>query len=366
MQIMTDNGQADTRDPAIAAAVQLKLQQEIDRGKARTGTVIERVLSEVPDDAIVKGERLSFPWENNRLQVHAGNHQWGVHSNAFAQLCQRAGIPADYAKRLRDAEEKDEPWRRELLSHTLSEHYGHLGGRYLLRSVGGEARGFLSDRYKRLDSRPLLEAFVTAVNKVGAVPYEGVGSDTRASVRVILPEIKEPVPGEFMVFGLSWQNSDYGNGAYGVSAFALRLMCLNGWISANALKAVHIGGKLSDDIAFSDETHRLDTKTNVSATHDAVKQLLSSEAVDRRCAAYAETFEQPTTWNAQRRSMQNLTKAEQKAVRESFEGDDVIMLPRGQTKARFANALSWVANKTENPERKLELQGLAGKVVQAA
>ena len=75
-------------------------------------------------------------------------------------------------------------WARELLAHNLKTIFANRFGksRYLLRSVHGEVRGFLSDRYRRLDSRPIIEAFATAVRQKGALPYDGYVTDTKVAL----------------------------------------------------------------------------------------------------------------------------------------------------------------------------------------
>ena len=92
-----------------------------------------------------------------------------------------------------------------------------------MRSLGGELRGFLSDRYRRLDSRPIIEAFATAVQHKGALPYDGYVTDTKVAIQAIMPEVYEPVPGEMVAYGLSLENSDFGNGALSIRAYLLRI-----------------------------------------------------------------------------------------------------------------------------------------------
>jgi hypothetical protein len=100
-----------------------------------------------------------------------------------------------------------------------------------------------------------------------------------------------------------------------------------------------------------------------SATQDIVQTLLSPRAISDRVGLIAKAAETETTFAGSVRSVRNsLNKGETKALKEAFEGREEILLPAGKTKWRFSNALSWMANNAETPERKLELQALAGKV----
>jgi hypothetical protein len=62
----------------------------------------------------------------------------------------------------------------------------------------------------------------------------------------------------------------------------------------------------------------------------------------------------------------NLGKDEGKLAATKFASADVEMLPPGQTKWRWSNALSWLANETQDERRKLELQDFAGSVLKTA
>lgn len=347
--------------PSVATTARAKLQSVIERGMANTGGVIRRILSEQPEDSVIAGPALRFEAPGSgQVLVRWGSDESTVHPHAFAQVVQRAGVPKAYADTLAGGEH---PWQRALLEHTLREHYGNDDRRFLARRVNGQLRGFLSDSFRRIDSRQLLDAFVGAAQQIGAVPYEGLATDVRSQIRVILPEIVEPVPGEAMVFGLAWNNSDYGASSYGVSSFALRLLCLNGMVGAQELRKVHIGRRLEEDLSFSQATHELDNKTIASATTDAVKLLLGGDTIRRKSEAIRAAHEN-TDWRQAFSSVSKaLTKDEGRKVREHFEGPDVLNLPPGENVWRLSNALSWAANETESVDRKLNLQELAASVV---
>ena len=58
-----------------------------------------------------------------------------------------------------------------------------------------------------------------------------------------------------------------------------------------------------------------------------------------------------------------LLKEELKSVRDAFESEDVINLPAERSVWRVSNAISWIAGKTADGDRRLELQRLAGAVI---
>ena len=305
---------------ARTTAAKERLQSIIDHGKAQTAPLVQRIFTEIPQDRVAPARKMAFKVdENGNVELETGDKApLEIHRHAFGQVLERQGIDARYAGKLAVPGD-DGTWRRGLLEHTLNEHYRNDPKRYLVRSVGGQARGVLSDSFRRLDSRPLLEAFLVACEELKAVPYQGVATDVRTSVRVILPTVLEPVPGEAMVLGLAWNNSDYGAGVYGISAFVLRLVCLNGLIGESAPRQVHLGKKLADDFAFSNETLELDTKTMISATRDIVRGNLNEASVAKRLEAVKAAHENETSFAAAwQKAGKGLTKDDQTKVKDAF------------------------------------------------
>jgi len=145
--------------------------------------------------------------------------------------------------------------------------------------------------------------------------------------------------------------------------FALRVVCLNGMTRDNLLKQVHLGARLSEEIEFSDRTHRLDTAASVSAHRDVVRGALGPSGRDRMVehirAAHDRTMSKTQLSTATR----TLPKLVQKSVVDAFESPDVINLPEGNTAWRASNAISWVARHTEDSELRLDLERAAGALV---
>ena len=339
----------------------------VEQGKASAATTVQHVMAAVPADYIARSSALRFETGDERgLTVGIPNGEsFRVHNHALGQVSQHLSIPGAYVRELVDGA----PWQRALARTVLTEHASHDERRNLLRVVTPadgrrELRGFLSDRYRRLDSRPLLDAFFQAVQRVGALPSWGSVTDTRVSVRVILPEVMEPTPGELIVAGIDWHNSDFGAGRFSLSAFNLRLVCNNGMVGADALKQIHLGRQLGESIEWSRETLQRDTRTMVSATHDVVKQLLSPESRERTAEQVRKANEAGLSTGELSRRLRTLSKDESRRVLEAFEGPDVVNLPPTQTAWRASQALAWVAQ-TLDGDRRVELERLAGAITEA-
>lgn len=367
----------DSRDYAVAVSeaskhFQVKIEEMIHGSVTRVQRVIEQVQNDVPEDAIVLGKKLYFKAEKSGVHVvvpfseaEKGPAVQSIHDHAFYQICERPKIK-NLSTVMRELRTKGE-WGNALVAQNLNEIYSHMNGdRYLLRTVRGQLRGFLSDKFRRLDSRPLFEAFVSAISKYGARPVDGFALQTKMNVRAILPMIFEPFPGEVMAFGAQLSDSDFGDGKLAVSGFVLRMYCTNLATTEDVLSQIHLGQKLSDSVHFSQQTLELDTATMASAINDVAGHVLGAPAVNKYLdlvkTANEEKIE-PHAINAWVKK--NLTKGESVQAIEKFNSPDVEMLPPGQTKWRWSNALSWLANETKDENRKLELQDFAGGILKA-
>ena len=353
---------------AAAADARQKLQTLIDQGRARAAAVIEAVNTQQPEDRIVKSSAMRFAAGEHGLLACLGTNGNAtiqpLHRHALQQAAGRVDLPWSYLGDLVGADAPE--WARDLAAHNLNTLYTERNpdARYLCRSVHGEVRGILSDRYRRLDSRPITDAFCAAAASVGALPIEGYVTDTKVALKAIIPQVFEPVPHEVMAFGAMLENSDFGNGALSVRTFCLRLWCTNYAIADMAVREVHLGGKLGDDVAWSDKTYELDTARSASAIGDIVRGHLDAPAVGRlmdTIRAANEAKVDPATALATLRKQ--LHKGEAEAAVAKYNSPDVELLPPGNTAWRLSNAVSWLASQTEDKERALDLMKVAGNLL---
>lgn len=361
------HGASDYAVAASEAAAHARtiMEKKIYDGVKGAQSLVDHVFSSVPQDAVARGRAVRFvAGDAPGLQVTIGsNAPLALHKNALQQLAGTTGLPFAYAQDMAQAEE---PWKRVLVGQVLGEHMHREHGerKMLFRAVNGELRAQLSDRYRRLDSRPLLEDFVAACAHLGAIPCDGNVTDTRLTLKAYLPMVFEPVPGEVMCFGIEFFNSDFGRGRFGVRATVWRLWCTNKATLEDSLAQVHFGGRLDESIEFSENTQRLDTDTARSALRDVVHGALGPAKVARTLALIQAANEQNIPWQGVSRMLGKvLTKAESTRVREDFEGDDVVMLPAGKSVWRASNAVSLLAGKVQDPERRIDLERLAGAML---
>jgi hypothetical protein len=347
---------------------QAQLEETIHKSKQSAMSVIDKVSSEMPRDRIVHSQAMRFAIDADTILMGTkdrkakGHFQEGLHKHALNQVCDRAGVPQTFLNRL-----LERPYGRELLIENLSTIYEkEENQKFLVRSVNDQVRGVLSDSFRRMDSVPVIEAFAKTCGEIGAVPVEGIGGDLRWAVKAILPMVFQPSKKagteEVVAFYAQLANSDFGKGALSLRIGMLRIVCTNYATLDEALRQVHLGKRLDENIEFSQETYNYDTKTMVSMVKDIVKGALGpgkiNETVGLIGKALEERIDPKQAW--QELPKLGLLKGEVDKVQEIFMNGGVEELPIGTTRARLANAISWFAKSAETPERRMELEIAAG------
>lgn len=368
-----DNRDYATARSDAARAAKDKLNAIIAAGAKKAQTVLTEVFERQIDDALVPDAVFEFGTHGVNQLTMAAPQQSGpatamvnVTEHALGQLCQKAGMPTRFAK---DLLENKSPIVRGLAAENLETLIRSQAGsqKSLIRSVNGSVHAVLSDKFKRIDSRPMLEAFVMTADKNGLVPVDGFNTHTRTSMRALWPEVFEPYPGEVIAFGIQYGNSDFGAGASAVTAFILRLWCTNTALRETALRQVHTGSRLQEG-SFSDRTYELEAQTAMSAMNDTFVRLMAPSHLQTMCNVVKEAAEKTINVDAQLKAFVDkgaLTKGEAKAVGDVFKENDVEKLPPcGNSAWRLSNALSWTAKQTEaGDDRRLHLETLAGAVL---
>jgi hypothetical protein len=339
-----------------------KLASIIEAGKARAFDTYQHAMSAVIDDSLVRDNALVFSETDGKAMLHGVP----LTEHALSQTCTRYGMPPAYARELLAS---DSDVVRAIVPEVLETRARAEGkGRALVRAQGGVIRAVLSDSYKRIDSRPMINTFVKACQSQSLVPIDGHVTDTRISIKAIMSQIVEPVPGEMMALGMQLKTSDYGAGALVCSMFALRLLCVNGMTLEQVMKQVHLGRKM-DEGTFSQRTYTLDAATSQSALNDTLRKSLQPSNVTSVVNMIRESMVGGAQYSAKDRLEKlqkkgTLTKAEAKAIGEVYIEPDIEKLPPGNSDFRLANAISWFAHSNEHSgDRRLDLEKLAGDLI---
>jgi hypothetical protein len=217
-------------------------------------------------------------------------------------LADKLRIPQAYLRRLR-AEHVD------LFDANVNGWLGHssnAGRKLLVRALrddgGGQgvARAVLSDKYRTIDNLDVLVAALDGVRQAGVeVRIDGCDLTDRKmyvrirseSVRALAPTLlrdyRSPFTGErgadnpVVWAGFVITNSETGCGAFTITPRLTVQVCSNGLtIAADALRAVHLGGKLDDGVVrWSEDTRHKAVELVTAQARDAVTTFLDVDYV---------------------------------------------------------------------------------------
>lgn len=304
---------------------------------------------------------------NGSLRMEMPDGQFTLHDNAIGQLADRMGIPQRYLRGLASGE----PWAKQLAATLLNEHSGWTQrSRVLVRTVGKQIRGVLSDSYRRLNSVEILTAFVQEAADQGAVISDAYMNDTKIWAETILPTpltVPTANNGDVVIFaGARFSTSDYGDGAVDMRAFLLNGACLNGMVRESVMKQVHLGSKLPDNLQLSQQTYELDTKTTVSAVRDLTKGLFSKDNLMKKAIEIQGASEMEVDFEHE---LKRLTRDGGLLKQEGKEVEKILMrndpedgVQGGATLWKLTQAITAHAREL-SPERSRELHELSGQLL---
>lgn len=304
---------------------------------------------------------------DNGLFLNMPDGQFSVHSNAVRQLADRMGVPQRYLLNLAGGDE----WAQQLAAHLLNEHSSWTQrSRVLIRTVGEQVRGVLSDSYRRLNSVEILTAFVQEAAGQGAVISDAYMNDTKVWAETILPTpitIPTAKNGDVIIFaGARFSTSDYGDGAVDMRAFLLNGACLNGMVRESVMKQVHLGSKLPDNLQLSQRTYELDTRTTVSAVRDLTRGLFSRDNIMQKAIEIQAASEIDVDFEREIKKLTKdggLLKAEGQAVEKILMNNNPDDGVQGAaTLWKLTQAITAHAREL-TPERSRELHEISGALM---
>ena len=169
----------------------------------------------VMEDYIVESSKLYMDAENGnpliRIFDGEGNDRilpLGIGVYAHRQLASYLSIPQNYYNLM--LEEKP-----ELLSVNVNEWLAGSKDRRMLRTLDGEARAFLSDRYKRIDNYDIAQATLPIISEIPDVQIVSCNlTPGKMYIKALNPRLFDDVcPGDTVQAGIIISNSEVGLGA---------------------------------------------------------------------------------------------------------------------------------------------------------
>lgn len=389
----------DNRDYAAAVAdaeafFARRLEERLERGAAEAAKGFDQIieLGQSMADYILpikpEGDRRPFVLDRQGLALEFVDPENTTQSlrrpiirHAAYQLGQRlapegrsafASLVRDYAS--------GSSWQREVAVDLLNTHAEHVEhGPFLVRIAGGDVRGVLSANYAPWESWRVVQAFVTAGKKLGAVVSSAQASTTRIYAEVMLPRVftlqgVDPDSRDAVCLGLTYRTSDFGDGAETVSFFIERLWCTNRAISRNEIRNIHLGRRLSGtelskSVRLSPATYNKITQANASIVQDVVANVLSTSKVESvlnqvGAAMNRQTIEDLDAETAKLVDANRMTNADADELKSLLMKNRPEDVPRGPLSDwKFSQAISALARLKTDREARDEMERLAGSYV---
>jgi len=309
--------------------------------------------------------RLNTHGEGHQMRMNVGEESFPIQDHAHAQIGSRLNIPKKYYDRMRDQ-------APNLLADNVNHWFHKTQEKRLVRTLDGNVRAFLSDRYRPLDN-DLVASFVLPI--LGSMPVEISSCELthrRMYIKVTLPDLQRDVGmGDIVQAGVIVSNSETGLGTVQVLPQLRRLVCMNGMtMNEFGMKKYHLGKSLGsngddDQVTewFQPDTIQADNQAFVLKLRDAVKGCLTEDIFTKITDRYIQAKDEKITGSIEKvievvNERVGLSDAEgANVLKHLIEGRDLSMWG-------VANAVTAEANQAADYDRATELEQAGGKLIE--
>lgn len=207
---------------------------------------------------------------------------FGINEVAHDQIGTKLEIPAKYYNRMRS----ENPG---LLAQNVNSWFRKSPKPYMIRTLDGTTRAFLSDSYRRIDNYDIAQTVLPILAEVFDITnplnsYEV--TDQRLYLKVLNPKLTtEVTKGDVVQSGILITNSEVGLGSLTIQPLVLRLVCTNGMVVADArVRKYHAGRRNEaneDYTLYSKETLLADDIALQLKIRDMVKAVVDKDRFEK-------------------------------------------------------------------------------------
>jgi len=226
----------------------------------------------------------------------------GMKPTARRQMAAHFKVPGDYMNRLLGADKDGKFPHLGLAASTLNHFFAANPSKQMIRTLDGNARAFLSNKYRPLDNVDLFYLAMEELDKVGAEPWYvrladdsfrlyAVAKGTSAEVTTKRPfgeghDIKDFGAGaqggtagkpDIHHPAISIENSETGEGGLRVRAADLRFACTNLMVTDMGVMAIHSGSRKEEEGFLSAETVAADSKVTWMKVRDLIRTSFNAD-----------------------------------------------------------------------------------------
>ena len=285
-----------------------------------------------------------------------------INQTAHRQFGTHLKIPASYYDRMLTT-------HPELLAHNVNSWFQREPSKRMLRTMGGTARAFLSNRYRRIDNLEIAQVVLPIIGEMEGAHVESCQiTESRMYLKVVNTRLEaEVVPGDIVQAGVIISNSEVGLGSVCIQPLVYRLVCSNGMIiNDTQTRRNHVGRTNETDESFqlySEETLMAEDKAFVLKIQDTVRA-----AVDE--ARFSQVISMMKTAKQVAMNTQDVPGIVRLASREFHITDDEstgvlqhLIEGNDLTLYGLSNAITRHSQDIENYDRATELESIGYNIL---
>jgi hypothetical protein len=303
------------------------------------------------------------PAPSPSTELRVGDHgRFPVNNHAHGQIASRLKIPLPYYRRM----QAEKP---QLLAANVNTWLANAAEKRMVRTMDGDVRAFLSDRYQRIENEEIAEVALPILAEIPDVQIVSAEiTDKRMYIQAVAPRIEGEVKvGDAMQAGVVISNSEVGSGTVSIASMFWRLWCLNGCTTEKQLGQRHVGGRVAEgDVSFyQDDTIEADDRAILLKVRDAVKHAISEDAFQATLAKMRGLAEIKIEGNPTK-AVEVLT-AKVKASQDEGQGILRSLIEGGDLSAwGLLNAVTAQAHNVESYDRAVEFEQVGGQLLDLA
>jgi hypothetical protein len=313
-------------------------------------------------DLIADSRELTVQNDGTTLAINSQG-VFPIDDYSHHQIAERVGIPAKYAAKMRT----EAP---DLYAANVNRWFRQNPERRMVRTLRGNVRAFLSDRYQRIENEKVLATILPVFKDHPELQFQSMAlTGSRMYLKATLPTLRGEIKvGDIVEAGIEVRNGEIGNSMFEAWPFANRLVCKNGMrFPVGGFKKLHVGARAdtTEDVyeMLSDETLQADDTAFLLKARDVVMATLSSETFDKLLGKMKEAAGEKIEGDPVK-AVEVLT--DQLSLNEAESGNVLRHLIEGGDLSRWgiANAVTRTAQDIEDYDRSDELEGFGGRIVE--
>ena len=277
-------------------------------------------------------------------------------TNGHVQLGQFCDIPKKYYDLML--------LHPELLQQNVAHWLSKFNDKRMMRTLDGQIRAVLSDKYRRLDNFDLAQAVLPMLFDAKANVESCEITDKKIYIKAITHHVQGEVKkGDVVSAGIIISNSETGHGSLSIKPLIYRLVCSNGAIVDDLAMRKYHAGRVEEmsQIEYSNETVTAEDNAFWLKVRDLVKFSLSES-----------TFEK--VLNTMRESTERVLESPDKAIElaakkyafNETENSDVLkhLIQGGDlTSWGLGNAVTRMAQDVNSYDRSTELESIGYQIM---